>query len=167
LPHPAAGFTLLELMVVIMLLSILLGFAIPAFQKGQGKQASGDAVRGLLHAVRELKAAALRRQEILKLHLNLDENRIWVTHEGKGQEESGQDPPSDWTLSDDVQIAHVRFPDNREIRSGNVVIVFYPQGYSDRAIVRLIDGGSEPTDLVVEAFLPMAFIAAKHETTAF
>jgi Tfp pilus assembly protein FimT len=154
-------------MVVIMLLSILLGFAIPAFQKGGGTDSADDAARGLLHAVKKLKTAALSRQQIHKLHLDLDAGRIWVTRDASA--DTGDAPPrqSEWTLPDDIQIAFVRFPDNREFRSGTVVLAFYPQGYSDRAIVRLEDDGSAPTDLVIEAFLPMALIASNHETTAF
>jgi prepilin-type N-terminal cleavage/methylation domain-containing protein len=165
--HPEAGFTLLELMVVIILLSILLGFAIPAFQKGGGADSADDAARYLLHAVKKLKTAALNRQQIHKLHLDLGAGRIWVT---RGSNASADDPPppqSEWVLPDDIHIASVRFPDNREIRTGTVVIAFFPQGYSDRAIVRLSDDGNTPTDLIIEAFLPMALIASNHETTAF
>lgn len=166
--HSRAGFTLLELMVVIMLLSILLGFAIPAFQKGGGADSAEDAARGLLHAVQKLKTAALSRQQIHKLHLDLDAGRIWVTRDANVSADVDAPPrQSEWALPDDIQIAFVRFSDNREFRSGTVVLAFYPQGYSDRAIVRLNDGGDAPTDLIIEAFLPMALIADNHETTAF
>lgn len=164
--RPAAGFTLLELIIVIMLMSILLSFTIPAFQKGGG-DSPDDAARGLLHAVRKLKTAALIRQQVHRLHLDLDQSRIWVTREAKGNEGDAAPRQSEWALPGDIRIAHVRFQDNREVRSGRVEIAFYPQGYSDRAIVRLTNDGSEPTDLIVEAFLPMALIAANHETTAF
>lgn len=165
--RPTAGFTLLELMVVIMLLSILLGFAIPAFQRGGRADSPDDAARGLLHAVAKLKNAALRHQQIHQLHLDLDANRIWVTREAEPGQDGAAPRQSEWALPDDIRMAYVRFPDKREIRSGTVTLSFYPQGYSDRAIVRLTDDGTEPTDLIVEAFLPMALIAANHETTAF
>lgn len=163
---PSAGFTLLELIVVILLLTILLGFAIPAFQAG-ATGAHDRVARELLHAVKKLKIAALSRQSIHKLHLDLDQNRIWVTREDKVAAEAMPPRQSARALPDDIRVAHVRFADNREIRSGVATITFFPQGYSDRAAIRLTDGGDEPVDLVIEAFLPMAIIASSDEAAAF
>jgi prepilin-type N-terminal cleavage/methylation domain-containing protein len=167
-PAVAAGFTLLELIVVIMLLTILLGFVTPAF-RGVGFVGSRDRVaRELLYAVKKLKFEALSRQHIHKMHLDLDAGRIWVTREADGNAEGAVPPPqSEWALPEDVRIAEVRFPDHREVRSGTVVIAFYPQGYSDRAVIRLSDGDNTPTHVVVEAFLPMALVASEQNATAF
>ena len=165
--EPAGGFTLLELIVVILLLSILLGFAIPAFQAGGVAGSKDSAARELLHSIKKLKIAALNRQSIHKLHLDLNANRMWVTREDKAASPATPSPQSERILAKDIRIAHVRFPDNREVRSGEVVIAFYPQGYSDRAIIRLTDRSRAHTDLVVEAFLPMALIASDDNTTVF
>ena len=165
--NTGAGFTLLELIIVMLLLTILLGFAVPAFQ-GNGFTNSGDkVVRELLYAVKKLKTAALSRQIMHQLHLDLDADRIWVTREQELPDSATPARTSEWTLPDNIHIAHVRFPDHREIKSGTVVMAFYPQGYSDRAIVRLTDSEGLSTDLIVEAFLPMAKIAMNDEETAF
>ena len=140
----AGGFTLLELIVVILLLTILLGFAIPAFQAGGASGSQDRVARELLHAVKKLKIAALN-----------DRN-------------SDPAPPGQFEriLPDDIRIEHVRFAGREEIRSGVAVIAFYPQGHSDRAVIRLTDGSSKPIDLVVEAFLPMALIASDNDAAA-
>jgi prepilin-type N-terminal cleavage/methylation domain-containing protein len=162
----AGGFTLLELIVVILLLTILLGFAIPAFQAGGAAGSKDRVARELLHAVKKLKIAALNRQSIHRLHLDLDENRIWVSRNDRNSDPA---PPGQFEriLPDDIRIEHVRFAGREEIRSGVAVIAFYPQGHSDRAVIRLTDGRSKPIDLVVEAFLPMALIVSDNDTTAF
>ena len=165
----AAGFTLLELIVVILLLSILLGFAIPAFQAGNVGGSPDSVARELAHAVKKLKIAALNRQSIHRLHLDLNQNRIWVTHEEKTAPDDEAAPPrqSERILPGDIRIAQVRFADDREVRSGTAEIAFYPQGYSDRAVIRLTDDGDMTIDLIVEAFLPMALIAAEGSATVF
>ncbi len=164
---PRDGFTLLELIVVILLLSILLGFAVPAFRDG-GVTASKDSVaRELLHSIKKLKIAALNRQSIHKLHLNLSENRIWISRQDIPGDQAPRPRLSERTLANDIRIAHVRFPGDRVIRSGEAVIAFYPQGYSDRAVIRLTDDDRTPTDLVVEAFLPMALIASNDGAADF
>lgn len=167
LSHIAGGFTLMEMMVVVLLLTILLGFAIPAFQGGGFTGSRESVARELLFAVKKLKIAALSRQSVHKLHLNLDEDRIWVTREENSAGEETPARQSEWTLPDDTRITHVWFPDQREIRSGTVVMAFYPQGYSDRAIVRLSDDSNTHTDIIIEAFLPMGLIASENDPIAF
>mgnify|MGYP000290701096 CR=1 FL=1 len=166
-PRPAPGFTLLELIVVILLMTILLGFAIPAFQGGALTGSRDNVARELLSAVQKLKTAALRRQSLHTLHLDLDQGRLWVTREDQRDNEEAPEQASEWKLPDATRIAQVRFPGDREIRSGTVAINFYPQGYSDRAIVRLGGDGKQHTDLVIEAFLPMALIASGDGPPAF
>lgn len=157
----------MELIVVILLLTIMLGFAIPAFQESVLTGSRERVVRELMAAVKELKTAALRRQTIHRLHLDLDSNRIWVTREKEKDDKETSPDQSEWRLPVDTRIALVRFPGNRQMGSGEVEITFYPQGYSDRAVIHLTGGGKQPTDLVIEAFLPMAFIASENEPPAF
>jgi len=166
-PRPSPGFTLLELIVVILLMTILLGFAIPAFEGGALTGSRDNVARELLSAVQKLKTAALRRQSLHQLHLDLDQGRLWVTREDTTDKEDTPGQTSEWTLPDATRIAQVRFPGDREIRSGIVAINFYPEGYSDRAIVRLAGEGKPYTDLVIEAFLPMASIASEDDPSAF
>lgn len=165
--HVAAGFTLLELIIVILLLTILLGFAIPAFQRDAFTGSRENVARELLITVKKLKIAALSRQSIHTLYMNLDESLVWVTREETAAEEEAPARESEWILPDDTRIAYVRFPDKREIQSGIVALAFYPQGYSDRALVRLIDDANTHTDIVIEAFLPMALIDSENDPIAF
>jgi prepilin-type N-terminal cleavage/methylation domain-containing protein len=161
------GFTLLELIVVILLLSILLGFAVPAFRDNSVTTSKDSAARELLQIIRKLKIAALNHQSIHRLHLSLSENRIWITREDKPGEQTTSRRVPERTLSNAIRIDYVRYPGDRVVRSGEAVIAFYPQGYSDRAVIRLTDGGRTPIDLVVEAFLPMALIASNESATDF
>ena len=163
----SGGFTLLELIVVILLLTILLGFALPAFQAGGVAGSKDSTARELMHAVQKLKMAALSRQRIHRLHLSLDDNRIWVTREDETTDTAELPRQSERALPDDIRIEYVRFWGQPEIRSGVAAIAFYPESYSDRAIIRLSDSGSTPVDLVVEAFLPMARIASHDEAAIF
>ena len=161
------GFTLMELIVVVLLLTILLGFAIPAFQGSVLTGSREQAVRELMSAVKKLKMAALRRQTIHSLYLDLDQNQLRVAQTNEAAGETESPAGSRWDLPGDTRIAQVRFPDNRQIRTGTVEIKFYPEGYSDRAVIQLTGGGKQPIDLVIEAFLPMALIASENGQSSF
>ena len=165
---PTQGFTLLELIVVILLLTILLGFAIPAFQGNALSGSSEGAARQLVSAVNRLKMAAMDRQSTHILHVDLDRERLWVSREEEQTEGERAAPPSDeWDVPVDWRIGRVRLPGDHEIRSGIVTLGFYPQGYSDRAIVQLTGDDGQSIDLVIEAFLPTAFIASEDDQPAF
>jgi prepilin-type N-terminal cleavage/methylation domain-containing protein len=163
------GFTLLELIVVVLLLTILLGFAIPAFQDPSSLADSAEgAARQLVSAVNRLKIAAMDRQSTHTLHLDLDQGRLWVAREeAQTEDDTDHVPTSEWALPDDVRIAQVRLPGDRDIRSGTVSIGFYPQGYSDRAMIELAVDGEPPIELVIEAFLPEAYIASEDRPPPF
>jgi Tfp pilus assembly protein FimT len=164
----AGGFTLFELIVVILLLTILLGFAIPAFQGNSLSGSPEGGARQLVSAVNRLKIAALNRQSTHTLHVNLDQRHLWVTREEEKPEGEADSPHiAKWAMLEDWRIAQIRLPDDRVIRSGTVTINFYPQGYSDRAIVQIAGDGGLLLDTVIEAFLPTAFIASEDDPPAF
>ena len=117
--------------------------------------------------VQKLKSAALRRQTVHTLYLDLDRDRIWVSQVKAVESEEPPHDASVWRLPGDTRIAQVRFPDNRQIRAGTVEIKFYPQGYSDRAIIQIAGEGKQPTNLVIEAFLPMALIPSGDGSPSF
>jgi hypothetical protein len=97
----------------------------------------------------------------------LDTSRLWVTR-GDDPADGEDDQPHDvWQLPEGIRIDRVLFPDQREIAAGEVEIGFYPQGFSDRAVIRLSDEDDVQTDILVEAFLPFARILAEDDGAAF
>lgn len=165
---PIDGFTLIELIVVVLLLTILLGFAIPAFQAQPLTGSPESSARKLSAVVEKLKTEALHGQRVLTLHLDLDRNRLWVSRaQDETEDEPGGDPLQEWLMDGATRITRVRLAGDREVRSGTVAIGFYPQGYSDRAIIRLAANGRTPTVLVIEAFLPTPFITYGDDPPAF
>jgi prepilin-type N-terminal cleavage/methylation domain-containing protein len=152
------GFTLLELTVVMLLLAILLGFAIPAFRGAALMDTPRSTARKIAWAVKKLKHEAITRQEQHTLHLDLDAGRIWATRGLPAEDKAAPTETEPWSLPEGTRIDRILFPAQRRIRSGTVAIGFYAQGFSDRAIVRLTDGNDDRTDILIEAFLPFAQI---------
>jgi prepilin-type N-terminal cleavage/methylation domain-containing protein len=94
LPHPLfskkdtilqlrndTGFTLIELVVVISLISIMLFFTIPRLQNAIPLGDDKKAARWIIGKVQALKESAVREQLDYVLNLNIDTNRLWVTNE--------------------------------------------------------------------------------------
>jgi hypothetical protein len=58
-----------------------------------------------------------------------------------------------YRLPDDVRVADVEFPIDGKVSTGRVDILFYPQGYSDQALIHLNSNDSVSLTYAIEPFL--------------
>lgn len=151
---PQAGFTLLELMVVITLIAILLGVAMPRLGASLVSDPTSKVSRWLINNIAALKTEAVRKQKIYILHIDLDRQRLWAVHEGMEPEaEANAEEKQAYRLPESVQLHSLLRPGQDPVRSGTTSISFYPKGYSDRALIRLTNDDDDRYTFWVEPFL--------------
>ncbi len=147
------GFTLVELVVVMTLISIMLFFAIPRFRQAVDSDGGKKAVRYIMMQVPLLKDKAVREQKQYELHIDLENNRIWTTNESMSEEALSQAEENAFEVSPDVRFNGVEFPQTDATSGGVAVIAFYKKGYSDKAIIHIEDEDSEiERSLLIEPF---------------
>ena len=147
------GFTLIELIVVITLISLMLFFAIPRFQVDVLSDNTNKVSRWIMVKVHSLKEKAVREQKLYVLHISLDSNRLWVTSEIMSQEELQATEANGYELSDDINLLDVEYPDEEKISVGQADIYFYKKGYSDKAIIHISNDDNERRSFLIEPFL--------------
>ena len=147
------GFTLIELIVVITLISLMLFFAIPRFQVDVLSDNTNKASRWIMLKVHSLKEKAVREQKLYVLHISLDSNRLWVTSEIMSQEEFQAAEANGYELSDNINLLDVEYPDEEKISVGRADIYFYKKGYSDKAIIHISNDDNERRSFLIEPFL--------------
>jgi len=147
------GFTLIELIVVITLISLMLFFAIPRFQVDVLSDNTNKVSRWIMVKVHSLKEKAVREQKLYVLHISLDSNRLWVTSEIMSQEELQAAEANGYELSDDINLLDVEYPDEEKISVGRADIYFYKKGYSDKAIIHISNDDNERRSFLIEPFL--------------
>jgi prepilin-type N-terminal cleavage/methylation domain-containing protein len=147
------GFTLIELIVVISLISLMLFFAVPRFQVDVLSDHTKKASRWIMLQVHDLKEKAVHDQKRYVLHLSLDSNRLWVTSEIMSPEEIQSAEASGYELSDDIKLLDVEYPDKEKISAGQADIYFYKKGYSDKAIIHISNNDNEVLSFLIEPFL--------------
>jgi prepilin-type N-terminal cleavage/methylation domain-containing protein len=147
------GFTLIELIVVISLIGMMLFFAIPRFQSDVLSDSTKKVSRWILLKVPYLKQKSAREQKQYILHMNLDSNRLWITHQEMPEEALQSAETNGYKLPDDIKLLDVEYPDQEKISVGQADIYFDGKGYSDKAIIHLENDDNERLSFLIEPFL--------------
>ncbi len=132
-----AGFTLIELTLVIALLGLLLGLVVPRLPAiGENRlEASARRIAGMVRYL--YNEAALSGFEH-RLRFDLDNNALG----GRMLDEDGRlvtvsNSGRDHTLSSSVDIVDVSVPGKNKISSGEVSSRFLPIGWMDETVIHL------------------------------
>ncbi len=126
----ATGFTLLELLVVIFILSVITALVIPSFY-GSGEGRLKSEAGKIASLLRYLNDTAISRKETYFLTLNLDTKIAkWETPEGKYSEKF----ESLITLST---------TSSKNVSKGEITLFFNPLGLQENLIVTLKDKEQE------------------------
>jgi Tfp pilus assembly protein PilE len=154
------AFTLVEIIVVISLIGTMLFFAIPRMQGSVLSDESRDISRWIILNVADLKNRSVQNQERFVLSIDLDGNFFRIKSESITGESTEIDDGLD--LPPGYRLTAVSFSKDRQISSGSAAIRFFPEGYSDRAIIHMTDRQNRNTSFLVEAFLPRVKIHDDH-----
>jgi prepilin-type N-terminal cleavage/methylation domain-containing protein len=156
-----SGFTLIELVVVIALISIFLFFAIPRFERAVSDP-ERDVSKWMLLTIPKLKQEAVTQDQRVALHIDLDGRKLWSTQESMKPEEMEAAEKDAYVLPEGTVLTDVAFPDGQTVSTGTVQIQFYPRGYSDRAILHLQVDGEDNVSYIIEPFLVHVTLVASY-----
>jgi type IV fimbrial biogenesis protein FimT len=92
-PAKSAGFTLIELMIVLVIAGLALGFGIPGFQQLMGRQQLNIAATDLFHAIQLTRSEAIQRGRVVQLRPldDADWTQGWRIYAGKNRNASYRD----------------------------------------------------------------------------
>lgn len=152
--NSSRGYTLLELIVVIAMISIMLAFAVPRLEGSLFEDDAKVASRWLLLNLPALKTKAVQDQTVLALRFSLGKGKAWVVGPETGEQAAERYEQSAYTFPEGVKILDIDYPDRERVSSGEADIFFYPKGYSDWAIIHMQDADGNRYSFVLEPFLP-------------
>jgi prepilin-type N-terminal cleavage/methylation domain-containing protein len=148
------GFTLIELMVVMLLITIMFAVTIPRLDGTMLQDPRKKTTRWLMSTVSTLRAAAIEKQKSQILVLDLDENRLWTMDAEMDEKGQSAAAKKAFALPSGIRIMEVQFSGKKRVGSGNAAIVFYPGGYSDHAAINMESGNTERFAFKLEPLLP-------------
>ena len=148
------GFTLVELTVVIALISIMFFVAMPRVTNDIFVDQTKKMSRWLLTSVRYLKEASIRDQMDYTLHVDMENGKFWISHTLMAEKMLEKSEAGSFTLSDGIRILDVEFAGNRKMMDGVARIQFYAKGYSDNAMIHVVDEDDRELSYHITPFLP-------------
>ena len=129
------AFTLLELILVMLLLTVILGMAVPSLRGFSAASRARDAQSQLVALAQYARARAAAEARVYRL--NTDGASYWLTvQEGEDFLPTGTDMGRPFSLPPDTRVELESV--DPDVASGG--IDFHPDGRSDTARLRLIDG---------------------------
>jgi len=162
-PGPAAhipsnsqeGFTLLELIIVCLLITVSLAFSVPNLRQALVVDQLSASSRKVIALIKEVRTLAAQEQQPYLIHFDLDGKKIWFQQDTYGpdvENEQENHHPS-IQLSPSVYLQDIQTGTAEKKTSGNVALWINKQGYMDQTILHLADDQDNIISLVLFPFL--------------
>jgi len=146
-----AGFTLIELMVVISLLAIFSMLSIPLLAN-QGDGGQRRAMRQLAGNVKLLYNEAALRREVHLLTFDLDRGTFSTFRRERSGNQIETVPVDEDRSLEPFRISQVQVANKGSFRSGKVTVRIYPQGWMEETWIQLENDAQQIKTL---NFVPM------------
>lgn len=148
------GYTLIELIVVIVLLGIIFSFTAPKFRDAVLTDSLKNVTRDLIGKINILRNDAILESKDYLLRFDLEKNEYW--HENTNSTPKGKEfdyIKSVKRLPSDVRITDVWIKDRGKQMSGDIAIRFTRIGYAQESAIHLESEDGREFTLVVNQFL--------------
>ncbi len=147
-----SGYTLIELIVVITIISLLLMFSFPMFKKTTLFSPSNADAGDLVRLISDLKKRAVRLSIDFTLNIDTTSENIWVTDSTMDSAEMMTAKRKGAKLSTQIEILDVEYKGDIENQAMEYKIKFSKQGYCDFALIHIKEDHIYKT-IVLEPFL--------------
>jgi prepilin-type N-terminal cleavage/methylation domain-containing protein len=154
--YQTAGFTLLELAVVLLIIGLVMAIAMPRFGAFQGTELRSES-RRLAARSHYLYEEAGAQKVLLRLNFDLNHSTYFVTRLDPFAARPSFRPETGpaggvFTMPADVRLRDVWVEGAGLFRSGIVVCEFYPSGTADAAVVHLADRNGGVMTIGIDPF---------------
>lgn len=156
-----SGFTLIELVVVISIVSVLLLFSFPVFRDISLFSDSTTRVGDIVRLANDLKKRAVKKNIDFVMHLDTGSGLLWVTNDAMDDKAKDLAKEKGVLFSDNIQVLDIEFPGIKDSGNREHRIRFQRKGYSDFVLIHIIEDEKDMT-LRIEPFLPLVKVLHKH-----
>ncbi len=153
MPLDKKGYTLIELMVVIVLLGLIFTIATPKIRDALFRDELKGATRQMVGLIMRLRNEAIREHKDYMLHFDLESNRFWFDSPSMTEEERARIAADASPLMGQVDIMDVWISGEGKIMLGEVRIRINKKGYIQQSIIHLGMEDNREFTLLLSPFL--------------
>ncbi len=157
--HLQEGFTLIELIIVLIVLAAVLTITFPrmeAFFSGSYLKSTSRRLIGTIRYLHDRSATTGKR---LRLCYDLDENKYWIEEENEeGEfEEVKTVLGRREALPEGIKFLDIIIPEGK-ISSGQTFTLFFPKGYVTKSIIHLQNEKEEVQTLLIKGTMGQVMV---------
>jgi len=129
-----SGFTLIEIILVVLLLSVIVGSVVPDLRKNYRKVCLQNAARNIAYSMRYAQSRAITSGDLVRLELAPESGSYRLTE----RKEDAIDRDDATFVRIPNRMGNVfRIPDGLKFEPGDLTILFYPDGSMEKQAVKL------------------------------
>lgn len=147
------GFTLIELIVVVVLIGIMLTLTIPRFRYSLTTNDLNYTTRRLIGLVKGLRDRAVRENKDYSFHIDFNANRFWAGFEAMTQEEQALADEKAFVAPTSVRILDVWSKSRGKQAMDSAVVRFSRKGYVEQTMIHLEAADGSQASLLLTPFL--------------
>jgi general secretion pathway protein H len=158
LPHSnkisssARGYTLIELILVLVLLGLMFGIAVPKFRQAVLSDSLDATSLRIIGLVQNLREKAVSNQVTYVLHLDLRGKKLWAFAGNASEEEQEKARERAYQLPDDVKIEDIWSWSGGKLYD-EATIHFSKKGYIEQSMIHLQSLDGRQLSLELSPFL--------------
>jgi prepilin-type N-terminal cleavage/methylation domain-containing protein len=148
------GFTLLELIIVCLLISVSLAFSVPNLRQALVIDQLAANSRKVIALIQQVRNLAAQKQQPYLVYFDLDRKKIWYQQDVPASKEEKKQgiPHPNIQLSPSVRIRDLQIGTAEKKMSGDTTLWVNKQGYVEQTILHLTDDQDNVITLVLSPF---------------
>ncbi len=150
----SAGYTMLELIVVVFLLGIFLVVSMPSFRQNVLYNPLKSSSRKVIGIVNKVRGEAKKQRKKQVLFLDFDNQKIWYSKAKNNTMDVAAETQNVYSFPENVRLAAVLTKDDVKKETGRFELWISGQGYAEESIIQLKDHLGNTISLFVSTFLP-------------
>lgn len=148
----AKGYTLIELIVVIVLLGLMFGLTVPKFRQALLSDSLDATSLRIIGLVENLRERAISDQVSYVLHFDIREKKLWAFASNASEEKQETARERAYQLSDDVKIEDIWSWSSGKLYD-EATIHFSKKGYVEQSMIHLESEDGRQLSLELTPFL--------------
>jgi general secretion pathway protein H len=150
----SAGFTFVELMVVIVIIALMTSFAIPEIRTSLYSDQLKATTRKILGLVSEASQEAVSRHAEFSLYFDFEQNTIsTIQDENQLETDDHTARGTEINVGDAVRIIDVTSVHGGKETQGRAIVRFTKQGYVDKTLIHLRSENGDEMTIMLSPFL--------------